>query len=247
MTGPGAPGWYPDPWGTPKQRWFDGVAWTPSVWPPDSPPEIVGDGQAAKAGLVDEERRLARLVAAAMPVAAAAYIATTIASVAVLRWIADNWDEFVDAAETGTTLDPAVDSWVRTLSWLGQFPLLAVQILFIVWCYKTTTVARELGIPARRSPVWAVGAWFIPVLNLWWPYQSVTDAVPHDDPARGDVRGWWALWIATNVSALLVFGSAFFSVAVTVAMAVVQSVLAIAAAIAARRMVVAVSRAHASV
>lgn len=244
MTAPGAPGWYPDPWGTPKQRWFDGVAWTPSVWPPDTPAETPVQGRTARPG-IEEERRLARLVAGAMPIAASAYVATSIATVAVFRWVADNWSEFVEAAETGTALSPAVPSWVSVLSWVGQFPLLAVQILFLVWCHKAATVGRDLGFPARRSPAWAVGSWFIPVLNLWWPYQSVVDAMPPGDPARARVGTWWGLWVGLNVTVIAVGASAFFAVTVSVAAIILQSVLAIAAAIAARRMIYAVLDTHA--
>jgi len=35
------PDWYPDPWGEPCQRWWNGVAWTPAVRPypwPGPPP-----------------------------------------------------------------------------------------------------------------------------------------------------------------------------------------------------------------
>jgi len=243
MTAPDTPGWYPDPWGTPKQRWFDGVAWTPSVWPPDDPVERAS--ASAPPASVEAEGRSARLTAAVLPIAGVAYIATTISSVTVFRWMADNWDEFVAAAEAGSTIDPVVPSWVPALSWIGQFPLLTVQVLFLLWCYRAAVAGRELGNPARRSPGWAVGGWLIPVLNLWWPYQSVVDTVPAGDPALSSIRRWWALWLTTIAASFLVFASAFFSLTITVAAVVVQSAVAIIAALAARVMILSVLRAHA--
>ena len=240
MTAPGAPGWYPDPWGTSKQRWFDGVAWTPSVWPPDETHAPL----AAPPASVEAETRTGRLTATALPFAGLAYVATTISSVAVFRWMADNWSEVVSAAEAGSTIEPVVPSWAQALSWIGQFPLLAVQLIFLVWCYRAAVAGRELGHPARRSPGWAVGSWLIPILNLWWPYQSVVDTVPADDPARESIRRWWILWLTTIGTSLLVFASAFFATAVTVVAVVVQSGIAIAAALAAQTMVRSVLRAH---
>jgi len=246
MTRPGGAGWYPDPWGTPKNRWFDGEAWTPRVWPPEDS-EAPPTARRAPSRDVGDDQRLGRMLATVMPVAAAAMIATAISGVAVLRWVADNWDEFVEATESGRRLEPEVAGWVSTLSWVGQFPLFAIQLLFLLWCYKTARAGRELGIPARRSPGWAVGSWLIPILNLWWPYQSVSDTVPADDPARTEIRRWWTLWLAMLASTLFVFASAFFAVTASLLAVVVQGALVIAAAIAARRMIVAVLVAHRTV
>lgn len=51
MSGDGrAPGWYPDPWGTDDERWFDGSAWARATRPPGGlavPPEVDGPADAS--------------------------------------------------------------------------------------------------------------------------------------------------------------------------------------------------------
>lgn len=41
------PGWYPDPWGTDHERWFDGAAWTPRTRTPGGTDAPVPDGPPA--------------------------------------------------------------------------------------------------------------------------------------------------------------------------------------------------------
>lgn len=264
MTDPLAPGWYPDPWGTAKHRWFDGEAWTQQVFPPDvtAEPDVaqvpatpVGGGDGAPTWMpqrhphaqFDRESRLGRILAAVMPFAGFAVVATSVSSLAVMRWLADNWDEFMTAAEAGRTVEPVLPGWVSLLSWVGQFPLLVIQIMFLVWCYRAARLGADLGIPARRSPGWAVGSWIIPILNFWWPYQSVADAVPPGDPSREIIRHWWTLWIVMTLSSFVVLATAFAPMAVSIAVVLVHAVLALAAAYAARRMLTTVVAVHEAV
>src|SRR5271156_192192 len=41
------PGWYPDPWGALRQRYFDGATWTQWTYPagPGSPPQVPSNEQ----------------------------------------------------------------------------------------------------------------------------------------------------------------------------------------------------------
>ena len=55
------------------------------------------------------------------------------------------------------------------------------------------------GCHARREPVLATLSFIIPILNLWWPYQSTCDLLPADHPGRLVVRRWWALWIGCTI------------------------------------------------
>jgi hypothetical protein len=68
-----------------------------------------------------------------------------------------------------------------------------VSILFLVWQHSAATVARGLGYPARCSPGFGVGSWFIPVISLWYPYWALSDTLPPDHPLRP--RCLWA-WLA---------------------------------------------------
>jgi hypothetical protein len=86
-------------------------------------------------------------------------------------------------------------------------------ILVLIWQYQAASTARLLGLPAVRSPGLGVGSWFIPIVNLWFPYQSLRDCLPPGDPARITVSRLWAFFIATMVTSittniLALFGNA---------------------------------------
>lgn len=68
-----------------------------------------------------------------------------------------------------------------------------LAVVFLVWQHSAATVARGLGYPSRISPALGVGSWFIPVVNLWFPYWALSDTLPAGHPMRD--RGLWA-WLA---------------------------------------------------
>jgi hypothetical protein len=78
--------------------------------------------------------------------------------------------------------------------------LLTVAV-FAGWLYRARRNVEEWApVFQRHAPGWAVGGWFCPVVNLWFPYQLVRDT--WDDTIRGDaevrraprrlVLVWWA-------------------------------------------------------
>jgi len=82
-------------------------------------------------------------------------------------------------------------------------------IVFLCWLHLCYRNLRALAVDdPPYTPGWAVGSWFIPVLNLFRPYQVVaglwrTTAVPGtegDDwrrrPASGLVAVWWLTFLA---------------------------------------------------
>nr|WP_242061411.1 MULTISPECIES: DUF4328 domain-containing protein [Microbacterium] len=51
----------------------------------------------------------------------------------------------------------------------------------------------------RRSPGWHVGAWFVPIISAWFPYQNISDlwrAVGRSRPGWQIV--WWLCWLLSN-------------------------------------------------
>ena len=36
-----------------------------------------------------------------------------------------------------------------------------------------------------------MGFWFVPVVNLWFPYWAIVDCLPKGHPARRRVLGYW--------------------------------------------------------
>jgi hypothetical protein len=238
---PAEPGWHPDPWGTPKYRWFDGQAWTKSVWPPDEP--VAPLVPVATTSAVAEELTFARWARTALIVAVPLYLVGSLVALAQMRVIADHWDEFTRAAQNGDRFEPAIPGWVYGLQPL-QFVLLGAQIVFIVWCYKAARAGRDLHMPARRSPGWAIGSWLIPILNLWWPYQSVADALPPEHPGRRVVLRWWQAWIALSVGSILLMATAWGSVLVSATAFALLSAVAVVAALNAMHVIEIVGTAH---
>jgi hypothetical protein len=68
-------------------------------------------------------------------------------------------------------------------------------------------VRRNAGLwaPQRHGQGWALGAWFTPVLFLWFPFQMLGDVWRASEPAPASRRGtdpvakaWWACWTASG-------------------------------------------------
>jgi len=85
--------------------------------------------------------------------------------------------------------------------------ILATIITFCVWVFRMNKNLEFLGaVGLRSSPGWAVGWFFVPVANLWKPYQAMSDlwrASKAPDSWREIERGpvlpwWWAFWLVSN-------------------------------------------------
>ncbi|MFF7458656.1 DUF4328 domain-containing protein [Kitasatospora sp. NPDC008115] len=87
---------------------------------------------------------------------------------------------------------------------------LATVVVFVVWFHRIRENA-ELLVPNghRHGSGWAVGAWFTPVVGLWFPWQLTVDcwraSAPLDaegrrrTPSEKVVAVWWATWIGSLV------------------------------------------------
>jgi hypothetical protein len=81
---------------------------------------------------------------------------------------------------------------------LLYLPLIPV---FIVWFYQARKNAEGRGWRQRWGPGWAIGAWFVPVVSLWFPYQIMADIWRAGLPASERSRpawlpiAWWACWL----------------------------------------------------
>jgi hypothetical protein len=153
----------------------------------------------------------------------------------------DLFEPIVDVLRTDDPSDAEIDDAIDEVTerqpeywWLNVTSLvpLAAFAGMAVWSNRVAANARDLGYPARRSPGWAAGGWFVPVVNLWFPYQSIVDSVSPWDPRRGRVLAWWLVYVLGCASTLpLMIAGAFtdapllpFAVPV-VALAVAQVVL----------------------
>jgi hypothetical protein len=88
-------------------------------------------------------------------------------------------------------------------------------IPFLMWLYRSHRNLKALGAaPLQYTPGWTIGGWFIPIGNLFIPYQVVQEVHRGSDPAGfGEsqfvrlgqrsvvVMGWWFCWIASGILA----------------------------------------------
>jgi hypothetical protein len=88
--------------------------------------------------------------------------------------------------------------------------LIAAAVFFIRWLRLAYRNADVVAPGLRRyGHGWAIGAWFVPILNLWRPKKIVNDAwragAPAGDPYAAPLPAWlnlwWAGWLLTNVLA----------------------------------------------
>src|SRR5262249_47302737 len=90
--------------------------------------------------------------------------------------------------------------------------LIVTAVLFIRWFSRAYKNLRALGAYGLRySAGWAIGAWFVPILNIWRPKQIANDIWRASDPSAPPEQGvswrtravpplltfWWILWIAS--------------------------------------------------
>jgi hypothetical protein len=88
---------------------------------------------------------------------------------------------------------------------------LAAAIAFLAWFSRAYRNLARLGVPGLRyTHAWAVGAWFVPIVNLFRPKQVANDIWRATDPQlRSEgwhgrdvspwLHWWWAFWVAGGV------------------------------------------------
>jgi len=98
---------------------------------------------------------------------------------------------------TQHTLDRA-DGWVSGTAAIDGLAFVATVVVWCVWQHHAQANAVVLsGGGTRFTPGWAVGWWFIPIANLWKPFQTVRELwkSSHGDGwqtvATWSLLGWW--------------------------------------------------------
>lgn len=144
---------------------------------------------------------------------AASVLIGLVAVVAVLDAVASQnaADVVRDYGDGVATMDDvrAADAFTLAVAVPSVLVSIAAGVTFIVWLYRSRLNAERLtyGTEHRRARGWAIGAWFTPVVNFWFPYQVVQDVWRSFDPAQQDrplqardnngfVLGWWLTFVA---------------------------------------------------
>lgn len=268
---PGAPpGWYADPAGGPGQRWWDGYAWTeatvlPSVPPPPptsspyssglpppppaygAPPPWVPAPRDAR-GLVTDELRISPVARIAITFPAIVTLVNVVGWVA----IASQWRNYghqfhvaVNAAQNHRTVPvpTAPDPFGGLSAVLVLFAVAAI-VVECVWQFRAASAARAMGLPAKRTPGWGVAFWFIPVVNLWMPYQAIRDCLAYGDPNRDMVLRYWLLYVGMSVGTGLTIVGLMISTPAGVVFALGTGLCALGVLATAPRVVMSIALAH---
>ncbi|MFD8809629.1 DUF4328 domain-containing protein [Streptomyces sp. NPDC059597] len=86
------------------------------------------------------------------------------------------------------------------------FATIAAMVVYLCWLYRVRVNAEvfdQSGQSLKRG--WAIGAWFCPIVNLWFPRRIVLDiwntSAPQGRPAGHRLIDlWWALWLVSLVA-----------------------------------------------
>jgi hypothetical protein len=145
----------------------------------------------------------------ALVVLFALVVVTDAAAMGATFYLRDVMSRFLATPFSETVVDEADRAdWLMLGTSVAQSAaLLAVIVLFIIWFHR---VRSNAGVFAhglqRRGQGWAVGAWFIPVANLWIPRGIAVDVwkASRTDPFATDehqphtlLNLWWAGFVAT--------------------------------------------------
>lgn len=118
--------------------------------------------------------------------------------------------QLLDRVANGVAVSQAAaeqnDSRQGTVGVLQVVVFLVTAVLFLRWTYLSNSNAHALGaFGMHYSPGWAVGWYFIPIANLWKPYQALKETFKASHPDFGQdwrlaphpeiLPLWWLLWI----------------------------------------------------
>jgi hypothetical protein len=139
---------------------------------------------------------------------------------AIIGQAAASWNAYLVVRDLGgaaTVTDPDLaraDGSVMAASVLVVFLLVASAVVFLWWLWRARNNAELRGYAEhRRSRGWVIGAWFCPIVNLWFPMQIVDDVWRASDPRRlvtvsnlaagptsALIWTWWWAWIIGNIA-----------------------------------------------
>jgi len=81
-------------------------------------------------------------------------------------------------------------------------------VIWLLWMHRSYRALSFLGTGATdQTPGWAVGYWFIPVVNLWKPYQLTAEMWRRNASGNQSAEGhtpplllaWWIVWLLSGV------------------------------------------------
>jgi hypothetical protein len=181
-----APGWYADPQDVSRLRWWDGHRWTPHTH--HTAPLHVAPPRPAL------PRRWGTM-SVLTQVALVGIALVTAYSIWVDRQVLAHREELRMRPDTVTAADADRIQTLLVSTVLASAWMLVTGVLFISWLYTAHRSNRMDPTVLKQDSGWAIGSWFVPVMNFWQPFLMVTDVRrgalgdPRARPALS--QGWW--------------------------------------------------------
>ncbi|MHC4616981.1 MAG: DUF4328 domain-containing protein [Planctomycetota bacterium] len=121
-------------------------------------------------------------------------------------------DGFYSSKEAAMADAEISDTRQGIIGIIGFVVRIAALICYLVWVHRASFNARALGAKGLKfSPGWSVGWYFIPVANLWKPYQAMKEIFKASKSpanwfnqtrtAEPILTWWWVFWILSGVLA----------------------------------------------
>jgi hypothetical protein len=134
-------------------------------------------------------------------------------AIGMLFMLSQTWSAFQQLSyhqgRSAPVYDPDNPTMEQALITLGGSCVLLVEgIFFLIWVHMANRNAHALGASGMQfTPGWSVGWFFIPVANLWKPYQAVKETLRasrsprnwFNQPSDMLVDIWWTLWLMSIV------------------------------------------------
>jgi hypothetical protein len=99
----------------------------------------------------------------------------------------------------------ASDRFYGATEVLELLAVVATGIVFLMWFYRVYRNLRAFGVRTRHGPGWAPGGFFVPIVNLYLPYQiakelSAFSSIPGKRPRfEQAIPLWWVFYLAANI------------------------------------------------
>lgn len=149
----------------------------------------------------------------------------------------------------------AADDVTAAVTWSYLAALVVSGVAFVIWLYRTRLNAEILcEAPHRRSRGWVVGSWICPIVNLWFPFQVVSDIWKASKPdsglrlqSLGLVPGsprlalWWGCWVTSfvidRIAVKVIYDANKIDLEMVRSLAIAESLSAVLIAVAAALMI----------